>query len=123
MIVKLVPFKMDKETAALQVSLLVEAYETLADSRINLEELREGQTTSLWTSDGRSVALAKALTERYNSALAWLDAIQVKLNDAFDNLNQAIDETDKLDESQKDRYRAMLNAALGDSPAPDTVEV
>ena len=123
MIVKLIPFKMDKETAAHQVSLLVKAYETLADSRLNLEDLKAGQTTSLWTSDGRSVALATALTERYKSALAWLDAIQVKLNDAFENLNRAIDETDQLDESQKDRYPAMLNAALGDAPAPDTVEV
>jgi hypothetical protein len=105
--------EMDLETAETQVDLVVEAYDSVVSSRKTLGELADGQTASLWTADGKSVALATALTTRYTAALTWLDAIEANLKAAAENISLAIKETTQLNESQKDGYYAQLETILG----------
>ncbi|MBW8762982.1 MAG: hypothetical protein JF592_10400 [Microbacterium sp.] len=114
MVIKMQRFlEMDLETAETQVDLVVNAYDSIVSSRTTLANLAEGQTTSLWTADGNSVALAAALTTRYASALKWLDAIEANLRAAAENIALAIKETTQLNESQKDGYSAQLEKILG----------
>lgn len=109
--IKLIPFKMDADTAAVQVGLVRDAIETLADSRESLTRVGEGQTEAVWTADGKSVDLAVALRARYESAVKWLDAIESELNIARENLLKAIDETTDIDEASKQKYRTLLYKA------------
>lgn len=113
MVIKLIPFMMDKETADNQAELVLEAMETLATSAAALENLKEGQTAALWTADGKSVDLAAVLTARYASAVKWLAAIDLQLREAAVNLSKAIDETDQLDADQKANYQTLLYNAIG----------
>lgn len=114
MVIKMQRFlEMDLETAESQVDRVVEAYDSVVSSRKVLGDLAEGQTSSLWTADGKSVALAAALTTRYTAAVKWLDAIEANLKAAAENLRLAIKETTQLNESQKDRYDAQLEKILG----------
>ncbi|WP_307377176.1 hypothetical protein [Microbacterium sp. W4I20] len=106
---------MDEDTAQTQIDLVQEAYDTLVKSRATLEHLAEGQTTSLWTADGKSVDLATELSTRYQSAIKWLDSIQLELNTAFVNLDKAIQETNQLDADQKASYQNLLHKAVGRS--------
>ena len=111
---KIVPdFGMDEETAKSQIDLIAEAYDTLVKSNATLEHLAEGQTEVLWTADGKSVDLAAALTSKYNAALKWLESIQWDLNEAFVNLDKAIQETNQLDADQKAAYKTLLYKAVG----------
>ena len=121
MIMMVPDFGMDEETAQTQIDLIKEAWDTLVQSRSTLEHLAEGQTTSLWTADGKSVDLVTALSERYQSALKWLDSIQLDLNAAFVNLDKAIQETNQLDADQKVAYQNLLHKAVGSSNKPIAV--
>ena len=105
-------FALNREAAENQVSLVVEAYETLVSSRKSLESVAEGQTASVWTADGKSVDLATELTTKYGSALKWLNAIQAELTDAAVKLDLAIKETTQLDEAQRAFYLQKLGSIL-----------
>lgn len=109
-------FALNREAAENQVSLVVEAYQTLMATRKNLEGVAKGQTAAVWTADGKSVALASVLTSKYGSAVQWLDAIQLELIDAAQKLNLAIKETDQLDEAQRADYLKKLEKVLGPEP-------
>lgn len=111
-------FAIDFDTAETQVGLVVEAYDALVKSRASLTDLGGGQTSAVWTSDGKSVALAAELATRYDSALKWLAALETELTDAAENLRLAISETSKLDDLQKAMYQAQLDKILG----PRTIE-
>lgn len=121
MIIMIPDFGMDEDTAQTQIDLVKEAYEMLVESRSTLEQLAEGQTTSLWTADGKSVDLVAALSTRYQSALKWLDSIQLDLNTAFVNLDKAIQETNQLDADQKASYQNLLHKAVGRTNKPIAV--
>lgn len=123
MVIKLIPFVMDKETAATQIKLVEDAIERLVASREKLESLREGQTAVMWTSDGRSVALAAAFTERYVAAVKWLDGLEETLIEARDNLNKAVTETNDLDEQQDENYQIIHAKAVGSYLPRGTVAV
>lgn len=120
--IKMVPdFGMDEETAKSQIDLIEDAHNALANSRATLEHLAEGQTETLWTADGKSIDLMTALTTRYNAAIKWLDSIQSDLNDAFVNLDKAIQETNQLDDDQKAAYQTLLYKAVGTVSKPIAV--
>lgn len=106
-------FAMNEETAKAQTDLVAEAYSTLASSRMTLQHLAEGQTDVVWTADGKSVALSAVLTEKYQTALAWLDSIETELNDAATKLDKAIENTVLLDEDQKASHQKLLYRAKG----------
>lgn len=107
-------FAIDFVTAKTQVALVVEAYDTLVASRASLTSLWNGQSSAVWTSDGKSVALANVVAAKYDAAVKWLDDLETVLTDAAENLRLAIDSTEKLDESQREAYRAQLDKILGD---------
>lgn len=105
--------QMNADYADSQVKLLQECVETLASSRKVMVNLREGQTASLWTADGKAVALTDALKGRYNSAQLWLDEIGRQLEEARVDLETAIKETDQLDDGQKAYYQNLLYNVSG----------
>ncbi|WP_156149307.1 hypothetical protein [Microbacterium foliorum] len=106
-------FEMDGDTAQNQVALITEAYDALNQSRGTLADLADGQTVTVWTSDGKSVPLAAELAAKYRAALKWRDAIEENLRAAAENIRLAITETTQLNEAQKSRYYAQLDAVLG----------
>ncbi len=106
-------FEMDRDTAQNQVALVTEAYDALTQSRTTLGDLAEGQTVTVWTSDGKSVPLATELAAKYRAAQKWRDAIEENLRSAAENIRLAITETTQLNELQKSQYYAQLDAVLG----------
>lgn len=104
-------FRMDRDMAERQVTLVVEAYSSLNASKATLEGIAKGQTTSVWTADGKSVELAAMLTARYNATLVWRDALEAQLDRARENLRLAIDDTTSLDEAQQAYYLGLLDGA------------
>ncbi|MBW8762711.1 MAG: hypothetical protein JF592_09030 [Microbacterium sp.] len=104
-------FRMDRDMAERQVKLVVDAYKSLAASKTTLQAVAEGQTTSVWTADGKSVELASMLTARYNATLAWRQALESQLDRAREILRLAIDSTTQFDEETQQRYIAMLDSA------------
>lgn len=106
-------FGINEDTAKSQIDLIKEARATLDDSRATLVHLAEGQTESMWTSDGKSVDLIAALSAKYEAALKWLDSIQAELDLASVNLDKAIQETTKLDDDQKASYQNLLYKTVG----------
>lgn len=106
-------FGINEDTANSQIELINQARITLANSRETLEHLAENQTEKMWTADGKSVNLMAALTAKYNSAVKWLDAIQLELDQAAVNLEKAILETTKLDDDQKASYQNLLYKTMG----------
>lgn len=121
MIMMVPDFGMNEDTAQTQIDLIKESYDTLVQSRATLEELAEGQTTALWTADGKSVDLVEVLNARYVAAIKWLDSIQLDLNTAFVNLDKAIQETNQLDADQKVAYQNLLYKAVGSTNKPIAV--
>lgn len=122
MIMMMIPdFGMNEDTAQTQIDLIKEAWDTLVQSRATLEHLAEGQTSTLWTADGKSVELVEVLNARYAAAIKWLDAIQLDLNTAFVNLDKAIQETNQLDADQKVAYQNLLYKAVGSTNKPIAV--
>lgn len=111
-------FAVNKEAADNQVSLIVEAWETLMASKGRLEAMANGQTAKVWTSDGKSVDLANALTLKYGAAVQWVSEIQRTLKEAAVNLEAAIRETDQLDDQQRGDHLKRLEKIL----APDSIE-
>lgn len=103
--------RMDRDMAERQVKLVVEAYKSLNASKSTLEGIAKGQTTAVWTADGKSVELAAMLTARYNATLAWRDALETQLDRARENLRRAIDDTTSLDEAQQAYYIGLLDGA------------
>lgn len=131
MVLKLIPdfgveqlvgkgFGMDKEAADNQVNLVVEAHNALEASREALVRLAEGQTTSMWTADGKSVPLASELTARYNAAIKWREAIQLELSLAAEKLRLAIRETTELDDNAQNWYISRLDRVFGEADSTDT---
>lgn len=104
-------FRMDRDMAERQVKLVREAYQSLGASKTTLEAIAGGQTSSLWTADGKSVELASMLTARYNATLVWRDALETRLDTARALLRQAIDETTSLDDDQQAYYIGLLDSA------------
>lgn len=100
--------QMNADNAGYQVSRLQECVEALKSSQKLMEDLREGQTGTLWTEDGKSVDLTQALRGRYASAKLWLDELARQLEEARVNLDKAIDETDQMDADQKAYYQNLL---------------
>src|SRR6218665_1264685 len=90
-------FRMDVDMAERQVNLVVDAYKSLGASKATLERVAAGQTSSVWTADGKSVELAAMLTARYNATLAWRNALEAQLDRAREILRLAIDSTTQFD--------------------------
>ena len=111
---------MNEAQAALQVTLVEDAYAALSTSRKMLEAVARGQTASVWTADGKSVELAAMLTARYNATLAWGAALEAQLDRAKENLVLAIESTTKLDEEMQQRYIDRLNKADADASSGAT---
>lgn len=123
MSVKTVPFKMDPQTAEAQAKLVEKAIATLEESRELLQKLGESQNATLWTDDGKSIALAAALRSKYDAAIKWYEAIRLDLDEAATNLLKAIEETTELDETSKQNFRTLLYRAEGPSGLSKTIAV
>lgn len=125
MVIKMIPFAgavhMDEDTVKSQIDLIVESQQTLNESLKTMADLRDGQTATLWTNDGRSVDLMKELRARYDAAQLWLTSIQEDLHEAAVNLDRAIKETTQLDADQKVQYQNLLHKAIGTGPGPIAV--
>lgn len=105
--------QMNADYAYSQVKLLEECVDALNSSEKVMVRLREGQTTALWTADGKSVALTQALQGGYNAAHLWLNELRLKLEEATVNLLKAIEDTDQLDDAQKAYYQTLVYNASG----------
>lgn len=105
--------KMDRDMAERQVTLVMEAYQSLNASKSALSNVAAGQNAGAWTADGKSVELASMLTARYNATLAWRDALEAKLDRAREILRQAIDSTTEFDEETQRGYLAILDNVNG----------
>ncbi|MFT4157361.1 MAG: hypothetical protein QM630_05450 [Microbacterium sp.] len=103
--------QLNKDEAGRQVKLIEDACASLGASKVQLEGVAAGQTTSVWTADGKCVELAAVLTARYNALLAWRDALDAQLDRAKENLVLAIDSTTKFDEATQQEYIDRLNKA------------
>lgn len=112
--------EMDADAATNQVKLVVDAHEALEKSYGALVILAEGQTTSIWTADGKSVPLAAELTAKYNAALKWYATIHAELIQAAENLSAAIKETTALDETSQAGYLSQLDEAFGTGKSGDS---
>ena len=100
--------KLNADNADYQVRRLQECVDALRSSQKLMQNLREGQTATIWTADGKSVELTEALKGRYRSANLWLDELARQVEEARVNLEKAIAETDQLDADQKAHYQNLL---------------
>ncbi|WP_309127393.1 hypothetical protein [Microbacterium sp.] len=108
--------QLDAEMADSQFKLLVECTEMLDKCQETAESLREGQSSLVWTADGKSVDLAAALTSKYNSSVLWLTELRKELREASENLDRAVKDTTLLDDTQKSQYQNLLYRAVGRGP-------
>ncbi|GAA2860803.1 hypothetical protein MIAR_22470 [Microbacterium arabinogalactanolyticum] len=105
--------QLDESMANSQLKLIAECKELLDSCEKASESLREGQTSLIWTADGKSVALAEVLTSKYNASVKWLKDIRKEVDEAAVNLDKAIKETKLLDEQSKDAFSAQLVSVVG----------
>lgn len=105
--------QLDESMANSQLKLIAECKELLDKCEETSESLREGQTSLVWTADGKSVALAAALTSKYNASVKWLRELRKEVDDAAANLDQAIKETTLLDDASKHNFTAQLVNVVG----------
>jgi len=121
--IKLVPFVMAADEVERQRVVIREAYDTLIESKAQLERLKSGPVSALWTEDGKSVDLAAAFTSRYQAALKWLEGLEGELAEASAALDMAVDDVTKLDEQQAQTHNAFYRRAAGKIEPGDTVKV
>jgi len=121
--IKLVPFVMAADEVERQRGVLRDAYETLIASRAELERLKSGPVSALWTEDGKSVELAAAFSSRYEAALKWLQGLETELQEASAALDMAVDDVTKLDEQQASTHNALYRRTVGTTDSNRTVEV
>jgi len=105
--------QLDASMANSQLKLIAECKELLDQCEETSENLREGQTSLVWTADGKSVALAEALASKYNASVKWLRELRKEVDDAAANLDKAIKETTLLDDASKDVFTAQLVRVVG----------
>ena len=105
--------QLDESMAQSQLKLIAECKELLDKCEETSANLREGQTSLVWTADGKAVELAAVLTSKYNASVKWLRELRREVDDAAANLDQAIKETKLLDERSKDDFTAQLVRVVG----------
>jgi len=103
--------RLDAETAERQLKLLDDCREMLQTSTESMRAIRDGQTGTVWTTDGKCVDLTDQLREKYLSGVKWLRALHADVDEAYVNLQQAIKETDLIDENQKVMYQNLIYRA------------
>lgn len=99
---------LNAEMADNQLKVLKDCREILDTCRDALTGLREGQTSLIWTADGKSVELVQALQQKYDAGLSWLEKLERDVTEAAENLRKAIDDTVLLDENQKAAFQTLL---------------
>src|SRR5690606_24671723 len=105
--------QLDASMANSQLKLIAECKELLDQCEETSENLREGQTSLVWTADGKSVALAEALASKYNASVMWLRELRKEVDDAAANLDKDSKETTLLDDASKDVFTAQLVRVVG----------
>lgn len=98
--------------ARVQVALITECYDELSACVETAASLEDGQTSALWTADGKATELTAALKAKYHAAGSWLNDLSNKLDDACMNLKRAIAETEHLQDQQKAAYQRQLDQLL-----------
>ncbi|MGB3373532.1 MAG: hypothetical protein WBA87_00130 [Microbacterium sp.] len=109
---------MDRDTVEYQIQRVLNSAEQIGQAKKALASLQDGQTSALWTADGKCVDLAGEFKNRYHSSELAVNDIIKRLVEIRDNLKKAIDETDQLDADQKQGYQVILANALGAVGAP-----
>ncbi|MFD5224380.1 hypothetical protein ACFWHT_02025 [Microbacterium sp. NPDC058342] len=105
--------QLDEDSADLQVKLVLECIDKLNTCLETVASLEEGQTSLLWTADGKSVELTAALKAKYRAGGLWLQELHKQVEEARANLLQAIKDTKLLDDNQKAGYQDLLYRAVG----------
>lgn len=103
-------YKMNAEEADYQLKRIQECVDVVEACKQTIDKLDEGQTSTLWTADGKSIDLIDAIKARYTSSKLWLTELTRQLEEAHFNLQKAVDETDQMDAEQKERFQKALGA-------------